>query len=149
MKGKVSGYIFLLALFIGGCIFFRNNTKEAAKQEITTAVLSIDKLTDEAVVVPYVRKNGKLPDYYITKSEARKTGWDASKGNLCEILPGKAIGGDVFFNREGSLPVAERRKWFEADLNYHCGRRNASRLLYSSDGLIYVTYDHYKTFEKR
>ncbi|MCH5683635.1 hypothetical protein LWM68_04755 [Niabella sp. W65] len=47
------------------------------------------------------------------------------------------------------MPAAEKRKWFEADLNYKCGRRNADRLLYSSDGLIYVTYDHYKTFQQK
>ncbi|MCH5717378.1 ribonuclease domain-containing protein [Niabella hibiscisoli] len=65
------------------------------------------------------------------------------------MLPGRAIGGDVFSNREGGLPSAEKRKWFEADLNYKCGRRNADRLLYSNDGLVYVTYDHYKTFQQK
>src|SRR5690606_15517812 len=114
-----------------------------------TDTIAIDELTREDVVVPYVRMHKKLPDYYVTKSEARKRGWIASEGNLCEVLPGKAIGGDVFANREGQLPKAAKRVWYEADLNYRCGRRNAHRLLYSNDGLIYVTYDHYKNFEKR
>lgn len=149
MKGKVFGCIFLLALLIGGCVFFKNNKESTPRQETINTGLSIDKLTDEGTVVPYVKKNKKLPGYYITKSEAGKAGWVASKGNLCEVLPGKAIGGDVFSNREGNLPVANNRKWYEADLNYNCGRRNAHRLLYSSDGLIFVTHDHYKTFEKR
>lgn len=110
---------------------------------------SIDERTKEAVVVAYVKAHGQLPDYYITKAEARKKGWIASKGNLCEVLPGRAIGGDRFGNREKLLPEKSGRQWFEGDLNYDCGRRNADRILFSSDGLIYVTHDHYKTVIKR
>ncbi|MFT3904446.1 MAG: ribonuclease domain-containing protein [Niabella sp.] len=109
----------------------------------------IDKLTSEKVVVPYLKINGKLPDYYVTKKEALEKGWVAANGNLCNVLPGKAIGGDVFSNREGNLPRKQGRRWYEADLNYNCGLRNADRVLFSSDGLVYVTYDHYKTFQQR
>lgn len=107
---------------------------------------SIDELTATAVVVPYVKEHKRLPDYYITKNEARHQGWNPAAGNLCDILPGRAIGGDVFSNREGRLPKEKGRKWFEADLNYNCGNRNADRLLFSSDGLVYITTDHYQTF---
>lgn len=110
---------------------------------------SIDKLPKEAIVVAYIKQNGKLPAYYVAKKVAREQGWNAADGNLCDVLPGKAIGGDVFTNREGSLPEKSGRIWYEADLNYNCGRRNADRLVFSSDGLIYVTYDHYKTFQKK
>lgn len=106
----------------------------------------IDKLTRQDVVASYVRQNKRLPDYYITKSKARSQGWDARDGNLCSVLPGKAIGGDRFSNREGGLPEASGRVWYEADLNYRCGHRGADRLLYSNDGLIYVSRDHYKRF---
>lgn len=109
----------------------------------------ISKLTSESIVVPYVKKNHRLPDYYITKSDARRQGWNAGKGNLCDVLPGRAIGGDVFINREGQLPEPTGSKWYEADLNYDCGRRNADRLVFSDDGTVYVTHDHYKTFEKQ
>ena len=109
----------------------------------------IDDLTAEDVVVDYLKKNGVLPDYYITKGEARKKGWVASEGNLCDVLPGRAIGGDIFSNREKRLPNKKNRKWYEADLNYDCGRRNADRVVFSSDGLIYVTKDHYNTFEEK
>lgn len=109
----------------------------------------IDELTAESVVVDYLKKNGVLPDYYITKGEARSKGWIASKGNLCDVLPGRAIGGDVFSNREKKLPNKNNRKWYEADLNYNCGRRNADRVVFSNDGLIYVTEDHYNTFEEK
>ncbi|AHF15685.1 ribonuclease domain-containing protein [Niabella soli] len=110
---------------------------------------SIEALTKEAVVVPYVKQTGHLPDYYITKREARNQGWEPSSGNLCNVLPGRAIGGDRFSNRERALPEKEGRKWFEADINFSCGRRNADRLLFSNDRLVFVTKDHYQTFQQK
>ena len=102
--------------------------------------------TDEKTVVSYLRQNHRLPDNYITKKKAREAGWDARSGNLCDVLPGKAIGGDRFSNREGRLPTAYKRVWRDADLNYRCGRRGADRVLFASDGLIYVSRDHYQNF---
>lgn len=113
----------------------------------SSAQVSIDQLTEEKTVISYVKQNHKLPDYYITKNEARKQGWNPSKGNLCDILPGKAIGGDKFGNREGRLPDGE--KYFEADVNYHCGGRNADRIIYTQNGEVYLTKNHYKSFEKQ
>ena len=89
---------------------------------------------------------GKLPDNYITKSEAKKYGWNNKKGNLSEVANGKIIGGDVYKNREGKLPQSNGRVWYEADINYTSGYRGTERILYSNDGLIFVTYDHYETF---
>lgn len=109
----------------------------------------IDELTKEELVVKYLKEHGELPDYYITKSEAKNEGWIPSKGNLCEVAPGKAIGGDIWTNRQKSLPVKSGRKYYEADLNYNCGNRNADRVVFSNDGLIFVTYDHYKSFEEK
>ena len=109
---------------------------------------NIDILTEEKKVTDYLKENGELPDYYITKKEAQKKGWVAKEGNLCEVLPGRAIGGDIFTNREKTLPVKNGRIWYEADINYNCGRRNAQRIVYSNDGLIFVTHDHYKNFEE-
>ncbi len=151
LKQKGLGLFVLLVLAIGlGAFLNRNqNTTTHNVFNTDTAVLKIDQLTQEAVVVSYVKKHNQLPPYYITKSEARKSGWDASAGNLCEVLPGRAIGGDIFSNREGNLPNTDKRKWFEADLNYNCGRRNADRILFSNDGLIYVSLDHYKTFQQK
>ncbi|WP_419870200.1 ribonuclease domain-containing protein [Chryseobacterium sp. CT-SW4] len=108
---------------------------------------SIDQLTEEKTVISYIKQNHRLPDYYITKNEARQSGWNASKGNLCEVLPGKAIGGDKFSNREGSLPKGE--KYFEADVNYHCGNRNSDRIVFTKKGDVYLTKNHYKSFEKQ
>lgn len=108
---------------------------------------SIDELTEEKRVISYVKQNHRLPDYYMTKNEARRQGWNPSKGNLCEVLPGKAIGGDKFGNREGRLPDGER--YFEADVNYRCGSRNADRIIYTNNGEVYLTKNHYKSFEKQ
>ena len=107
------------------------------------------ELTDEKVVVAYLKKYHRLPDYYITKREAQEEGWIASEGNLCEVLPGRAIGGDNFGNREKLLPAKQGRKYYEADINYNCGTRNADRIVFSNDQLIYVSKDHYKSFEKQ
>lgn len=118
-----------------------NNTESSSLQQ------SIDQLTAERTVISYVKQNHKLPDYYITKNEARKQGWNPSKGNLCDVLPGKAIGGDKFNNREGTLPQGE--KYFEADVNYHCGSRKADRIIFTKNGDVYLTKNHYKSFEKQ
>ena len=109
----------------------------------------IDKLTNDEIVVKYLKEHGELPDYYITKSEAKSLGWIPSKGNLCEVAPGRAIGGDIWTNRQKSLPTKSGRKYFEADLNYHCGNRNADRVVFSNDGLVFVTFDHYRSFEEK
>ena len=129
----------------------KNKTENKERPENTTPVAAneIDKLTSEDVVVPYVKQQGELPGYYITKGAARNRGWNAGKGNLCDVLPGRAIGGDIFTNREGQLPKKSGRTWYEADLNYNCGHRNADRLLFSNDGLVFVTHDHYKTFDEK
>lgn len=106
----------------------------------------ISLLTREDKVIEHLRNYDRLPDYYITKGEARQKGWIARKGNLCDILPGKAIGGDRFGNREGLLPEAPGRTYYEADINYDCGHRTADRIVFSDDGLIFTTYDHYQSF---
>ncbi|WP_158781485.1 ribonuclease domain-containing protein [Pantoea sp. BAV 3049] len=108
----------------------------------------ISVLTQQQRVADYLHQHQRLPDYYLRKSEARKLGWDPSRGNLCDALPGRAIGGDRFSNREKVLPESQGRRWFEADVNYQCGRRGSDRMLYSSDGMIYVTRDHYRHVEK-
>ena len=108
---------------------------------------SIEELTNDDKVISYVKSNHKLPDYYITKSEAKNQGWIASKGNLCEVLPGKAIGGDKFSNREKQLPKGEQ--YYEADVNYNCGNRGADRIVFTKNGEVWLTQDHYKSFEKQ
>ena len=101
--------------------------------------------TDKDEVAEYIDTYGELPDNFITKNEAKALGWDSSKGNLQEVAPGKSIGGDRFGNYEGRLPDG---KWTECDVNYHGGYRGSERLVFSEEGAIYYTNDHYETFEQ-
>ena len=88
----------------------------------------------------------ELPKYYVSKDVAETAGWVAWKGNLADVLPGYMIGGDVYRNDDKKLPDTPGRVWYEADINYESGFRNRQRILYSNDGLIFTTYDHYHTF---
>jgi ribonuclease len=97
-------------------------------------------------VMTHISNFGKLPDNFITKTEAKKLGWKPKKGNLADVAPGKSIGGDPFANNEGRLPNAPGRQWYEADINYTSGYRGDDRIVYSNDGLFYKTSNHYITF---
>ncbi len=99
-----------------------------------------------AAVAAYLHIFEELPPNFITKSEAAYWGWISAEGNLWEVLPGYSIGGDKFGNREGLLPKAKQRQYYECDINYSGGYRGAERIIYSNDGLIYYTGDHYKSF---
>ncbi len=90
--------------------------------------------------------NGKFSDRYLTKKEAERLGWQRELGNLSDVAPEKLLGGDIYKNKDGRLPSANGRIWYEADINYTSGYRGTERILYSNDGLIFVTYDHYQTF---
>ena len=94
----------------------------------------------------YMWRYGILPDYYISESEARKLGWRKILGNLAEVLPGRVIGGKIYLNWDHRLPERPGRIWREADFDYVSGFRNGRRLLYSNDGLLFVTYNHYLSF---
>jgi ribonuclease T1 len=95
--------------------------------------------------VSELREHRRLPPWYVTKKEAERRGWRPGR-NLCAVAPGKAIGGDVFHDFEHRLPEKPGRRWREADLDARCGSRGPKRLVFSNDGLLYVTTDHYATF---
>lgn len=88
----------------------------------------------------------QLPGYYITEDEATKLGWIPILANLASVAPGKMLTKGVYKNRDKRLPDALGRIWYEADIHYSFGYRGGERILYSNDGLIFVTYDHYATF---
>lgn len=96
-------------------------------------------------VALYIYTYGHLPDNYITKKEAQKLGWEG--GKLEPYAPGKAIGGDHFGNYEGLLPTKKGRKYTECDIDTKGKKRGAKRIIFSNDGLIYYTDDHYESFE--
>ena len=102
-----------------------------------------DSMRDVAL---YIHLYGRLPENYITKSEARRLGWEG--GSVERYAPGCCIGGDTFRNNEGQLPDAKGRKWTECDIDTLGEKsRGAKRIVFSNDGLIYYTDDHYETFE--
>lgn len=102
-------------------------------------------------VVNTVRTTGDLPDCYLTKRQAEARGWDRGE-RVWDDLPGMAIGGDTFGNRERRLPRIDRpRRYVEADLDQQAGRRGARRLVFEddrtgADARIWVTVDHYDSF---
>lgn len=99
-------------------------------------------------VALYLDTYDELPSNFITKKEAESLGWESKKGNLWEVAPGKSIGGDHFSNREGQLPKSDGRKYYECDIEFEGGYRAEKRLIYSNDGLMFYTEDHYKTFDE-
>ena len=126
----------------------RDSVEANAKANSQKISISRDQAyTDKQHVAAYINEFSKLPHNYITKGEAQKLGWK-TKGTLDKVAPGKSIGGDRFGNYEGKLPKAKSRSWKECDIDYVRGNRNAKRLLYSNDGLIYYTEDHYKSFTR-
>jgi len=139
-------------------IFKNDNTKPPVGEENhpdchcfyeeveTKPVGSISKMGDLAPDV-YLKKYGRLPDYYITKQEAKeKYGWDPSKNTMAGKAPGKMIGGDEYNNDPIILPEKEGRIWYECDVDYESGRRNTKRLYYSNDGLMFYSDNHGQTF---
>lgn len=108
---------------------------------------SVGTISNKGILSPdvYLKAYGKLPDYYITKEEARALGWSEGK-NLAHFAPGKMIGGDIFFNEPPQLPEKEGRIWYECDVDYEINKRNSKRLYYSNDGLMFYSPDHGTTF---
>lgn len=119
--------------------------------EATTAPETERKLdrngsyTSRDDVALYIHQYGKLPGNFITKAEAQKLGW--SGGSLEKYAPGKSIGGNRFGNYEGKLPKKSGRTYTECDIDTRgASARGAKRIVFSNDGLIYYTNDHYNTF---
>lgn len=129
----------------------KTNAQSSEELPPESSGLSVEEngnYTSKEEVALYIHTFGKLPINYITKKQAQELGWDPSSGNLSDILPGMSIGGSAFGNYEGALPRASTRRYFECDIDYEGGYRGAKRLIYSNDGLVFYTEDHYKTFEQ-
>ena len=127
-----------------------DNANSAANVKANSGKLKISEsaaYTDREHVAAYINEFAKLPHNYITKNQAKKLGWQ-TKGTLDKVAPGKSIGGDRYGNYKGLLPKKNGRTWTECDIDYVKGNRNAKRIVFSNDGLIYYTGDHYKTFTK-
>ena len=126
--------------------------QETAAEEPAEAAAETPAIGEDGVyttkddVALYLHTYGHLPSNFITKKEAEKLGW--SGGSLEPYAPGKCIGGSHFGNYEGMLPEKDGRSYTECDIDtLGADKRGAKRIVFSNDGLIYYTEDHYETFE--
>lgn len=119
-------------------------TEAAEEQETEPYIDPYGSYTSKEDVALYIHLYGELPMNFITKKHARALGWE--KGSLEPVAPGMCIGGDYFGNYEGLLP--EDREYTECDIDtLGKSSRGAKRIVFSDDGLIYYTEDHYESFE--
>ena len=120
---------------------------EDITEEVTDAALAPDgAYTTKEDVALYLYTYGELPSNFMTKKEAKALGWPG--GGLDDYAYGMCIGGDRFGNYEELLPDADGRTWTECDIDtLHANSRGAKRIVFSNDGLIYYTDDHYESFE--
>ncbi len=135
-----------------------STTEATTATETTTAETTINIETTEALLIDYdgtyttkedvslyLYTYGELPQNFITKKEAQALGWEG--GSLEPYAPGCCIGGSYFGNYEGLLPKESGRSYYECDIDTLGKKsRGAKRIVYSNDGLIYYTSDHYETF---
>ena len=153
MKKKLTAYLLLLLMLctaaFTGCSDISEPTAQTAQTDNTASDVTVTEdgwySTPEEVAL-YIHTYGDLPDNFITKKEAEQLGWDSKKGNLWDVAEGMSIGGDHFGNYEGLLP--EEDSYTECDVNYNGGYRGSERIIFSDDGDIYYTGDHYKSFEQ-
>lgn len=124
-----------------------NQSQPAPDSAAKVAVEKGKAYTDKDHVAAYIHVYKTLPPNYITKGQANKLGWK-TKGTLDKVAPGKSIGGDRFGNYEKILPDKPGRTWKECDIDYVRGNRNAKRICFSNDGLIYYSGSHYRDFER-
>ena len=126
----------------------KETTKKPTETTPEPTEAAIDEngtFTSKDDVALYIHTYGHLPSNFVTKSEARNAGWEG--GSLEDYFPGCSIGGDVFGNREGILPKKNGRTYYECDIDTMGKKsRGAKRIVFSNDGLIYYTEDHYETF---
>lgn len=117
-----------------------------ATEEPEAAIDFDGTYTTKDDVALYIHTYGCLPQNFITKKEAQALGWEG--GSLEPYAPGMCIGGSHFGNYEGLLPEKKGRKYTECDIDTLGKKsRGAKRIVFSNDGLIYYTDDHYESFE--
>ena len=123
-----------------------SSTTSSAESSTESAVIDENgSYTSKDDVALYIHVYGHLPSNFITKKDAEKLGW--SGGSLEPYAPGKCIGGDRFGNYEGLLPKKTGRSYTECDIDTLGKKsRGAKRIVFSNDGLIYYTDDHYASF---
>lgn len=152
VNGRTMVPVRFIAETLGAHVNWEEKTKTViittSDNNINYSIAQDGRYTSKDEVASYINKYNKLPKNFITKKKAISKGWDAEKGNLWDVTDKMSIGGDFFGNREGLLPKAKTRQYYECDIDYTGGYRNAKRIVYSNDGLIYYTDNHYDSFTK-
>jgi hypothetical protein len=151
---SIIGIILVLALSFFG---FGEDASHPTEPNVTTSPALIDTQPSPSLdedghynskedVALYIHLYGHLPENYITKSECEDLGYAPSDAE--DAVKDGAIGGDRFGNREGLLPKKSGRTWTECDIDtWGKSSRGAKRIVFSNDGLVYYTHDHYESFE--
>lgn len=143
VTGKKAGKAVITAKYANKKYSCKVTVKHKTDKKVTVRENGIYDSKEEVALYLSIYK--KLPSNYITKKEANALGW--SGGGLDDYAYGKCIGGDYFGNYEEKLPVKKGRSYYECDIDtLHANSRGAKRIVYSNDGLIYYTEDHYETF---
>lgn len=161
-KTAIAALLLLVLALLASCLPAAAPTESGGNQtppaqtlepqvKLTSAPTSIEAIPENSILTSkeevslYLHTYGRLPDNFTTKAEARALGW--SGGDLRPFAKDTCIGGDRFGNYEGLLPQKRGRVYYECDVDT-LGRasRGAKRIVYSNDGLIYYTDDHYKSF---
>lgn len=152
MKAALLILALLLLMNLAGCTKGedkgQSNSSQNNSSQSTKGVEEGNSYSSKDEVAEYIHKYKELPPNFITKKEAGALGWKSSEGNLWEVTDKASIGGDIFGNREGLLPKKKGRVYYECDINYQGGYRGAERIVFSNDGLIFYTSDHYESFEE-
>ena len=159
MKRKTR-FIALVALLLAAVLVLGSCTADTAvtgkkkkNATPTPAVTAMPDATEEPgpiiepqAIADYLFRHGELPENFITKQQAKDLGWGTIYRYVSDVAPGMSIGGDYYGNYEGKLPRVKGRKYYECDCYYTGGKRNACRIIYSNDGHVWYTEDHYNTF---
>ena len=123
------------------------NTSTTEKKQIDETDGYLDKdgsYTSKEDIMNF-RQLGSLTPGHPEYGHTVGIGW--SGGSLEPYAPGKCIGGDYFGNYEKVLPVVSGRTYHECDIDtLNAKSRGAKRIIYSDDGQIYYTDNHYKSF---
>lgn len=150
MKTRLQlAFLVLLALIVAvvsGCALVYKTGLSGSPTSSQAEIEINASYSEPEAVAAYLQKYQQLPGNFISKAAALELGWVSHKGNLWDVTDQLSIGGDKFGNREGLLPKAPGRQYYECDVNYQGGLRGPERLVYSNDGLIFYTKDHYETF---
>lgn len=145
-KNNLLNILLAVVVLVALAIFAPELLPTTLTNEAPVSVEAGTPIIEPQAIADYLFEHGNLPDNFITKKEAEKRGWNSGRNDLSDVAPGMSIGGDHFGNYQKVLPEKKGRTWKECDCYYKAGARNAYRICFSNDGLVYYSDDHYQSF---